>query len=302
MPKKKVEEKKVDSVEAGHIKDDLMAYINSELDKRLEKVVTDRIRREVTNEIDKANKKIIGLKNRKLFFKNVLLIIFLAIIVLLTYLLYDDGYFDKYFNHNKSNDNNPVIVNNKDKEEVLPPSLDELKDEYSNYLDPFTISGESLYIDDFYNGKLTKELKNYFTLNAIDFSKLEVEDDYNIINSNIMKEACNKLMNEKCSNINFEYNGNKIRYFDKLDSYITNYLLERVDSNIQREIIDITVTNKVVKITTVEGIVIDNQLYSISPNYLIGDYYDDNLINHQDELNKVIYTFNNKKLVSIEKG
>ena len=37
MPKKKVEEKKVDSVEAGHIKDDLMAYINSELDKRLEK-------------------------------------------------------------------------------------------------------------------------------------------------------------------------------------------------------------------------------------------------------------------------
>ena len=79
-------------------------------------------------------------------------------------------------------------------------------------------------------------------------------------------------------------------------------ILERGNSNIQREIIDISVEKKIVKITTVEGIVIDNQLYSVSPNNYICDYYDDGLTNHQDELNKVVYTFNNKKLMSVEKG
>ena len=261
MPKKKDEDsKKVDSVEAGQIKNELMAYVDSEIDKRLEKVVSDKVRKEIIDEVEKSNRKIIRTKNNKLFIKNVLLIIFFAIICFLTYLLYNEGYFDQFFNHNNVRESDVVEKIEKDTNEVLPPSLDELKDKYSNYLDPFVLADNSLYLEDFYNGKLTNELKNYFVLNAIDFSKLEVEDDYNIINSNIMKEVCNKIMNDKCSNVNFEYNGNKIRYFDKLDSYITNYLLERGNSNIQREIIDISVEKKIVKITTVEGIVIGNQL------------------------------------------
>ena len=158
------------------------------------------------------------------------------------------------------------------------------------------------YLDQFYSGNLTPELKNYFTLNTLDFSNLSVEDDYNEFDSSVIGEACSELFDNDCSPVNFDYNGNKIRYFEKLDSYITNSLLEKNDSLIQREILDIKVNKNKVSITTIEGVVVDNQLYSIVPNQFVDEYYGDGLYNYYDQLNKVVYTFSNQKLVSVEKG
>ncbi len=309
MPKKKIEEDKKEevSVDTDLMMKNLTAYLDTELDKRLEKVVNDKLKKEVFDEVEKANKKIIRSKNRKIFVKNIFLILFFLIIVFLVYLLYTSHYFDRFFTISGPKKSEVVEkVEEKQEEviepEVVEPTLDELIDEYGSYLDPYVLSEKSIYLSDFYKGNLSSEVKNYFTLNTLDFSDLDVEDDYNVIESNIIGENCSKLFSSECSPVNFDYNGNKVRYFEKLDSYISNSVLEKNDTLIEREIIGIDVNKNKVTITTVEGVVVDNQLYSIDPNHFVGEYYGEGLSNYQEDLNTVIYTFKNQKLVSVEKG
>jgi len=301
MPKKKVVEDKKDIVvDEESIKKDLMAYVDSEMDKRFEKVLNDKLKKEFIEEVDKANKRLIRLKNRKILVKNIFLILFFGIICFLVYLLYTVHYFDRFFVAEEKVTKEEVVEKTVPVQEEV--SLEQLKEQYGSYIDLYTISEKSIYLEDFYNGKLSDELKNYYTLNAIDFSKLAVEDDYHMIDSSIMKEVCSELFRDSCNPVNFDYNGNKVRYFEKLDSYITNSLLVREESLIQREILDISLEKDEVVITTVEGVVLDNQLYKVQPNTLVGEYYGDGLLPHKEDLNIVVYHFQNQKLVSIERG
>ena len=303
MPKKKIEEE-IKGFDSDTMKKDLMAYVDSELDKRLEKVVSDTLRKEVLDEVEKANKKVIRMKNRKILVKNIFLILFFAIIVFLLYLLYTEHYFDRFLPKVENKDQKEIVEKDTPKKEevVEEPTLDELKEEYASYLDPYVISDKSAYLDEFYQGKIPKELKNYYALNQMDLDALEVEDDYNTIDASLIQEKCETLFDSGCDSVSFDYNGNKIRYFEKLDSYVTNSVLLREDTLIQREIIDIEVKNDTVSITTLEGVVVGEQLYSIAPNEFISDYYGEGLSSYQEDLNHVIYHFKNKKLVSVEKG
>ena len=167
-------------------------------------------------------------------------------------------------------------------------------------MDIYLISDSSNYLDEYYNGNLTTELKNSLALNLVDFDKLEEDDDSNIIGSNILEEEYKKIFNDKYENKSFKYNDNKLKYVSKLDSYITDSILEKNDTNIKREITNIEVDKKIVKITTIEGKVIDNKVFNIFSDDSLGDY-NDNLNNYSDDLNKITYIFNDKKLDSIEK-
>lgn len=306
MAKKKKEEIKDEAVvDKSAMMKELMAYVDSQLDERLEKVVNDSLRKNVIDEIDKANKRVIRMKNRKILIKNIFLILFFLIICFLVYLLYSNHYFDPYFNHespSKTISNVSEEPSSKEEEEDPQPTLDELKEQYGSYLDPYILSEKSAYLEDFYQGNLTQELQNYFALNQMDFEKLEVEDDYNLIQDTVIRNTCLNLFDDGCDHVHFDYNGNKIRYFAKLKSFVTNSVLLKEDTLIQREIIDIAVDHHTVSITTIEGIVVGEQLYSVVPNEFISDYYGEGLFNYADQLNKVIYTFKNQKLVSIEKG
>ena len=299
MARKKTEESNVVVVDTNAIKKEVIDYVDIELDKRVNKYVTDKIKKEFIDEVNKANNRVIREKNKKLFIKNIFLLLFLCIIVFLVYLLYTDHYFDRFFINNNTTKQEEVIKENSGVIEELAPSLEELKNEYASLLDPYILNDESIYLEDYYKGNLTDEIKNYITLNSIDFSKLETEDDYQTIESKLLNDVCNSLFDKKCNNTNFDYNGNKIRYLDKLDSYISNSLLDRKDSNIVREITNIEVDNNTVVIETIEGVVIDNQVFRIYPNEYLGEYNED--INaYNEQLNKVRYTFKNKKLVNIE--
>ena len=306
MPKKKKEEEKVkDSLNRDEIMKDLMAYVDTSLDERLEKVVDQHLKKEVMDEIDKAHKKIIREKNRKIFVKNIFLVLFFAIIVFLVYLLYKDHYFDSYLNRNYDVKTEERASEGEDHlllEEVPTVTFEDLKEEYASYLDPYVLMDGSSYIEDFYTGNLQPELLNYFSLAALDFEKVAKEDDYQMIDPSDLESMCTILFTEKCKKTNFDFNGNKVRYFEKLDAYVTDNMLERKESSIQREIIDIQEDGSKVVITTVEGILFDNQLYSVYPSEYIEDYNGEGLVSYQEQLNKVIYTFKDKKLVSIEKG
>ena len=282
-----------------------------EIKEDLEKYVDDKINKVFIDELDKTNRKLLREKSKKIFIKNIVIIILLLIIGFLVYLLYANNYFDKLLNKNnsqieeksdiKKESEEKSNTNDKKEESKKEPTLDELKKEYASLLDNYILSEKSSYLNDFYSGKLSDDLKNYLTLNSIDFSSLSKEDDYEIIQNDTFKLAYLKLFDGAYSPKSFNYNGNAIRYVNAMSSYITEKLLSREESNIKREIKNIKVSDDKIIITTVEGIVSDGKLYNVLNDEEVEGYNNDSLLKYSDSLNQVIYSFKNNKLVNLEK-
>ena len=286
--KKEVKEEKIDLTD---IKDELQVYIDKEIKKGFK------------GEIDKLNRKVINEKNKKIYFRDIVIVLLLLLIVYLLYLMNEADYFDKYFISNNStniveNNNNNKI--NEEKEVIIKePTLEELKSKYQYLLNNIVISENCNYKDDYYNGNLSTNLKKYITLSNFDFESLVI-DDYSIINADDFKIEYNKLFDGEYTNDSFDYNVNKIRYIEKLNSYITNSILIKDISNIKREIINIEVNNNDIVITTVEGVVKDNKLYNVVTLNEVKNYKNDNISNYKDSLNIVKYVFKDNKLIDIE--
>ncbi len=286
-------------VEANQIKEELEKYI----DEKVESVFLD--------ELEKANKRVIREKSKKILVKNITIIILLAIIGFLIYLLYTNNYFEKLFNYNshqvivddnKTEDTNSNKVEDdkpQEEKEDIKPTLEELKSKYADLLDNYHISSQSLYLNDYYKGNLSSELKKYLTLATFDFNTIPREDDAGIILEDTFKIAYERIFSDDYQSGSFDYNGNKVRYIKALQSYFISPMQEGKLNTIQREIIDIEVFDEKVMITTIEGIVDSNKLYNVLNEKEIIDYQGDSLINYKDALNKMTYTFKNGKLVSL---
>ena len=294
------------------LKEELVEYIDSKIDEKIDlsKINKDvkeyvdlLVKKDLTNEVEKANKRLLREKNRKIFFKNIIIIILIVVIGFLVYLLYKAHYFDKYF----VNEDAPQVIVDKKEEEVEKdtkinhvPTFEELESEYGDLIKDIYINENSKYTKDYYSGVLSNEIKNYIALNKLSFDKLSVEEDYNVIDSSDIETEYKKLFNDKFNKATFDYNGNKLRYVTKLDSYMTDSILTKTKSNIKREIIDIEVDDDIVTITTVEGLVKDGKLYNILTNEVVKNYKKDSLSKYEDELNKISYVFDNKKLDRLE--
>lgn len=289
--------KKTNDIEKVNKKEE---SINIEsLKKELNKYINDLVKKEFTVELERANKRLLREKNIKIITKNMIITVLLLIIVYLVYALNNLDYFDKFFVENTNNNKvtNKTSNTTYDNKEV---SLDDLKKEYSYLLDNIYIDEESEYLKDYYEGNLTTELKNYLTLNTFDFKELSNDEDYNIIDEKTFKNKYKKLFASEYNNKSFKYNDNYIRYISKIDSYISDDIINKVNSNIKREIIAIDI-DEVITITTVEGLVKDNILYNVINNEEIGKY-NNNLLDYIDKLNIVKYIFDNDdKLINISK-
>ena len=286
MANTKIQENK-ENIDLNEIKEELTDYINIQIKKNF------------NEEWERANKILIKEKNKKIFIKNIEIIILLCLICFLSYLLYNNHYFDKYFNSDTTNNevSNNNINNESNEEKVI---LEGLISKYHYLVDTIIINEKSSYIEDYYKGNLTGELKNYLTINTMNLDELTIEDDCNLIDNSLFIESYNKLFKENYESSSFDYNGVKVRYFQKLESYITDSILETVPSNVKKEIINIEVNDNEIIITTLEGIVIDNKLYNILSSEEITSYKNDSFTNYENNLNKVVYTFQDNKLVSIK--
>lgn len=280
--------------------------------EELEHYVDEKINKTFIEELDKANRRLIREKSRKIIWKNIVILILLALCGFLLYLLFSNNYFDKYFN---KKENESSEQEKKEETHVSPtptlnptptitpkvPTLDELKKEYGHLLDNYYVTDSSSYLVDFYSGNLTSNLKKYITLNTFDFDKIKKEEDYQIISNDDFKEAYERLFSDEYEPSTFDYDDNKIRYVSKMDSYMTSEYLEKEDNLIKREITNIKVDGKEVIIETVEGIIKEGKLYEIINNTEVEDYKEDSLVNYKDKLNTVIYTFKDGKLIKLEK-
>jgi len=299
---KKIESNEKESLEEDIkevLKDDIHNYLDNHIKNNIKSYVDETIKKELVEQVEKANKKVIKEKNKKILFKNIIIVILLLIIIFLLYILYDNNYFARFFvkDYNETVEKNEIII---DALENREPTLEELKEKYGHLLKDIKISENCNYLEDLYQGNLTKEIKNYIAFNTLDFSKFEIEDDYNIIDENKVKEAYEKIWVDSFENNNFEYNSHKIRYFSKLKSYVTDEILTQEGTHITREIIDIKNDNNKVSIKTVEGIIIDGELKNVLSKEVIEDYDGESIIDYQDKLNTITYIFNNNKLESIE--
>lgn len=297
MAKTNLKEDKKEEIDLTKVKEELTDYIDLQIKKSFKE------------ELERTYNKIIREKKRRLFFKNIIILILLCVIIFLLYILYTNNYFNKYFEDKpvisaplKDKENEKEDSEEKEDTIIQKPTLDELIKEYEYLLENININEESSYLKDYYNGNLTDELKNYLAFNLIDFSNLSKEDDNQIIESNILESSYSKIFNDKYQSISFDYNGVKIKYIKVLNAYLTDKIITKEESNIQREIIDIKVNNNMVDITTIEGLIKDNKLYNLLTKNEIKKYTKNSkLKNYEDKLNKVIYTFNNEKLESISK-
>ena len=290
------------------------------LKEELKDYVDDKINKTFIDELNKTNRIIIRDKSRRIIWKNVIIIILLAIIGFLLYLLFSNNYFDKYFNKNtkddiveketKKEDEKKEETKDEDKPVATPtitpepkkPTLDELIKEYGNLLDNYVIPESSNYLVDFYSGNLTDNLKKYITLNSFDFDTIKKEEDYQIIDDDDFKAVYNKLFSDEYTQTTFDYGDSKIHYISKMNSYMTLDFLEKKESNIKREIINIKVDDNIIIIETVEGLVKDGKLYEIINNTEVDGYKEDSLIKYKDELNGVIYTFKDNKLTKLDRS
>lgn len=295
MVKKKETEREVKKTKKGNIdlellKEELTAYIDKS------------IKKEFIVELEKSYKRTIREKNKKIIIKNMFITGLLFIIVCLVFIMNKNNYFDEFF----IEDNNPkqvkVTKNKEEKannEEEKEPTLDELKEEYSYLLDNIYINENSSYVSDYYNGNLTSELKNYLTLNFLDIDSIPQEDNYQIIDKESFANEFEKHFNDKYQNKTFNYNGNLIRYINKLDSYLSDDIINKNTTSIIREITDIKVSDNNISITTTEALSYDNKLYNIITNEEVTDDIND-LLSYTDKLNTITYTFEDNKLISIK--
>lgn len=276
--------------------------------EELKQYVDERVNKIFIEELDKANKKIIREKKRKIIWKNIIIILLLLIIVFLLFVMYRNNYFDKFFDRNtpveEKEKNEEAIPNkneNEKKEEVKEPTLDELKREYGDLIDDYYVTESSIYVNDFYNGKLTSEMKMYMVLNSFDFKSIAKEEDYNIIKESTFQMMYEKMFDDEYESKSFNYDDNKVRYVKQMESYMSEEILSKKDYNIIREIKDIKVIDGKVLIVTVEGVLKNHQLFNVLTDEEITDYKNDLILNYEDGLNTLIYTFKNNKLVSVSK-
>ena len=250
---------------------------------------------EIKKELDKSNKRLIREKNKKILYRNILILIMCIIILFLLYLLKTVHYFDRFFI--ETIDTNKTEIKEEINTEEKKDEKEQLINKYKNYLDNIYVNENSIYLKDFYTGNLTIELKEYIALNSLNLETYK-ENGYSIIDEDTIKKSISNLFgNDEVDIKDFNYNDTDIRYINKLNSFISNKTLSNNKTNIKREIIDVSIDDYI-NITTVEGIVDNQNIYNIFTKEKIGKY-DNNLIQNKDKLNIITYQFKDTTLVKI---
>ncbi len=248
---------------------------------------------EVSSAVKKAENRLLKHKNVVILKKNIIIILLLLIIFAIIIYLYKDNYFAKYLTNS-----NAKVNSLNETDEIENVDLNEL---YSYLLDNIVISENSKYLQDFYEGKLTDNIKNYLALGLVLESDFENEDEVLLLSEETFLGYYNKLFLENCKIAGFDYNNSNIKYLKSQNIFLIDNLNLDKKSNIKRSILNIVQENDVIKITTVEALVKDEYIYNILNNKKIGKY-DNNLEKYKDKLNILTYTFESEKLISLSKS
>lgn len=280
---------KVEKIDLTGVKEELKDYVDISIKKSMK------------DELEKSSKRLIREKNKKILIRNIVILILIVIIGFLLFLMYKNKVFNRYLGCEVPTNvtTQKQTVNIIDKEEEKEASLEDLISEFSFLLNKVVIHENSSYINDYYSGNLSNELKNYLAFNNLDINTLGEEENYNLFDSSLLRNEYNKLFDTDYEPTSFNYLDERVRYLNKMDSYITDRLLDSSVSNIKREIIDVNAVDDTVIITCVEGVVKDSHLYNVLSKKEV-EYTKGSLADYEKSLTKITYTFVKGKLNSIK--
>ena len=297
------EKKEVIKVNTEKVKKEVLDFLNTDYKEEINTTITTLVRKEFYDILEKQHKRELRNKNKTILFKNIIILILVVLLGAMIYFSYTKGVFDEYLNtdHSKKETTEKKETKKEEKkEEPVVPTLDELKEKYGNLLDTFYLNGNNIYLEEFYNKNISEEMKLAYALDNLDFSKFDTEDDYYIIDEELVKTKYKELFNNSLYKAtSFDYNGHKIKYLSKLKSYVTDSIFEKETSNIIRDIIDVQVNNNTISITTIEGLLIDNVLYNPRTKEVTDEEFSGNLLDYQNSLETITYVFDNNKLTKI---
>lgn len=302
MAKKKeeIEEKeeviipKEEKINVEHIKDDLTDYMKL------------KVEAEVSKAVEKSTKKLLRRKNSIIFKRNVTILVLLIICFFLGYNLCTLSNINIDITTTKKGeitDKKNLEESTKTEEKKEDP-LVKLISEYGNLIDNIYINENSDYIEDFYGGNLSDELKLYLTLNNVDSDDIVSEDDTVYLEASNLESVYNNIFADDFVSKSFKYNDLSFHYLPSKEMFIASGKIQKVKPKIVRDIINIEVDDDLVIITTVEGVVKDDKLYNILSGEEVKGY-NRKLSEYKDSLTEVAYYFEKTddgfKLKSIKK-
>ena len=266
---------------------ELIDEIKNDVSVIVKEDVRNDLKREIDSEIKKNSRRNMRGKRGKIFRRDIVIIILLAIIAYLVYFMYNHNYVSFSINSNMNNvtlTNDKKVVNiNKDYSYLFDNINVKLPFENSNSL--------YLYLKDYNESNINDSIKLTMTYNYInkdDFSVDEVHDAYV------------KLFNtdKNFKNTSFDYECKKFKYDESTNAYtlVSNECINTSSKEILERIINTSVKNDKIIITTVVG-VYDNSNHSL---YNYKNIYDPiavdlnnnfNITDYQNKLNTYKYTF-----------
>lgn len=247
---------------------------------------------EVSSAVKKAENRLLKHKNIVIFKKNVIIIFLLLVILGIGFYLYKDNYFDKFFKKNT-----PTVIPSGS----VQSQQSNLIEEYAYLLDNIVLSENSKYLKDFYDGKLTDNIKLYLAMGLIDENDFDSEDEMLVLSEESFLKYYSELFDSNIELVSFDYNNKSVKYLKTQKLYLVDCLNLNKDTNIKRNILEVTKENEIIKITTVEALVKDGYIYNILDNKKIGKY-NNNLEDYKNKLDIITYVFDSSKLISLSKS
>lgn len=299
---KKIDDKMEDFNEKiSLIKEDTSTYVMGQLDNdNLNDYMKHRIDKGVSESIEKANKKIIRYKNGIIIKRDIVIVILLVVCFFLGYNLYNVSNIkiDIYRERKTAEGKNSQKKNVRNTEEETESNneedndLKEKKEKYSALVNKYVLKDDSIYIKDFYDGKLSDEMKLYIAFNGLESDKIDLDEDTTSVDNQNLKEEFEKLFDSEYKAKSFKYNNLNFKYLSSKEIYIADGKLSKKKSLIEKEIFGIKEDDNLV-VTTVEGKLEDGKLYNILSNSEISNYDGGSLTEYESSLTKVEYTFKN---------
>ena len=269
------------------ISKELIDDIKNDVSAILKEEVRNDLKKEIDKEIKINSKRNIRGKRGKIFRRDIIIIILLAIIGYLLYFMYNHNYVSFSMNTNMNNvsvSNDKRIVKN---EEDYTYLLD-----YVNVKLPFDNSNSLyLYLKDYKESNINDSIKLTMAYNYINKDEFSVDD---------IKYAYVKLFNtdKNFKNASFDYECKKFKYDDINNTYtlVNNECINTSSKEILERIINTSKKNNKVVITTVVGVydISNNSLYNYKNVYdpvAVNLNSNFNIKDYQNKLSTYKYTF-----------
>lgn len=307
MAKKKDEEKVINSIDTKEIIDEIKTKLTDEKNKiitELQEKVSEQVEVSVEKRMKEEEKKFVRGKNAKIFRRDLVIIILLAIVGYFSYCLYDVDYFN--------------IFNRKEtaKDEVKEPVVE--KEEYDNtyYINKYGYLVKNMQINDqeifdLYNTTYSKE--NISDILKLKIAYYNMPADEKTINNNLttfseenLISSAKKIFGNETTlpKEAFEYNNTRFLYFNEMflgeskEETKVNYLYNIYEAKEEDNVVTIKVM--VAKVTE------DNQLLNLNDEVVLYNYNNEDISIYKEYLDKYTYTFelndNNYTFSKIEKN